>query len=77
MAKRHTGSMSMQQRGNRWFLLPIFLGMIGGIIAYFALRNDDPCKARNCIYLSLVLLVAWMPLVALEWALTDPAMFEP
>ena len=23
-----------------WFLLPIFLGLIGGVIAYFVLRSD-------------------------------------
>ena len=43
-------------RSNWWFLLPIFLGIIGGIIAYFVLRRDDPRKARNCIYLGLALM---------------------
>ena len=42
-------------RSNWWFLLPIFLGLIGGVIAYFVLRNDDPRKAKNCLYLSIVL----------------------
>ena len=44
-----------KRRSNLWFLLPIFLGLIGGIIAYFVLRNDDPKKAKNCLYLSIVL----------------------
>ena len=44
-------------RSNAWFLLPIFVGVIGGIIAFFILRQDDPEKAKNCIYLSLVLLL--------------------
>ena len=30
-----------KERSNWWYLVPIFLGLIGGIIAYFALRNDD------------------------------------
>ncbi len=38
------------------YLLPIFLGIIGGIIAYFALRNDDREKAKKCLYLGLILL---------------------
>ena len=42
-------------RSNIWFLLPIFLGLIGGIIAYFVLRNDDPKKAKNCLYLGIIL----------------------
>jgi len=44
-------------RSNWWFLLPIFLGIIGGIIAYFVLRNDDPRKAKNCLYLGIILAI--------------------
>jgi uncharacterized membrane protein len=47
---------SEKPRSNAWFLLPVFLGIIGGIIAYFVLRNDDPHKAKNCLYLGLVLM---------------------
>ncbi|MFP6577177.1 MAG: hypothetical protein VB736_00120 [Candidatus Nitrosopelagicus sp.] len=42
-------------RSNWWYLVPIFLGVIGGIIAYFALRNDDQQKAKKCLYLGLIL----------------------
>ena len=45
-----------KQRSNWWYLLPIFFGIIGGIIAYFAIRKDDREKAKKCIYLGLVLL---------------------
>ena len=44
-------------RSNWWFLLPIFLGLIGGIIAFFILRKDDPTKARNCLYLGIILAI--------------------
>ncbi len=44
-------------RSNLWFLLPIFLGLIGGIIAYFVLRQDDNKKAKNCLYLGIVLAI--------------------
>ena len=44
-------------RSNMWFLLPIFLGLIGGIIAYFVLRHDDSSKAKNCLYLGIVLAI--------------------
>ena len=43
-------------RSNWWYLLPIFLGIIGGIIAYFAIRKDDRAKAKKCLYLGLILL---------------------
>ena len=42
-------------RSNWWYLVPIFLGIIGGIIAYFALRSDDHQKAKKCLYLGLIL----------------------
>ena len=44
-----------RQRSNWWYLLPIFLGIIGAIIAYFALRHDDQQKAKKCLYLGLIL----------------------
>ena len=44
-------------RSNAWFLLPVFLGLIGGVIAFFILRNDDPKKAKNCLYLGIALMM--------------------
>ena len=46
-----------RRRSNFWFLLPIFLGLIGGIIAYFVLRQDDQNKTKNCLYLGIVLAI--------------------
>jgi hypothetical protein len=31
--------------------------MIGGIIAYLVIRKDDPHKAKNCIYIGLVMVL--------------------
>ena len=44
-------------RSNVWFLLPILFGIIGGIIAFFILRQDDPHKAKNCLYLGILFMV--------------------
>ena len=44
-------------RSNWWYLVPIFLGIIGGVIAYFALKNDDPQKAKKSLYLGIILTV--------------------
>ena len=46
-----------RKRSNWWYLVPIFLGIPGGIVAYFALRYDDLEKAKKCLYLGLILLV--------------------
>ncbi len=50
-------SHSNKPKSNAWFLLPIFFGMIGGIIAFFILRQNDPQKAKNCLYLGLIFMV--------------------
>jgi len=42
-------------RSRWWYILPIFFQIIGGVIAYFILRNDDPKKAKNCLWLGIVL----------------------
>ena len=44
-----------KSRSNGWYILPILLGWIGGIIAYFILRRDDPNKAKKCLYLGIIL----------------------
>ena len=49
---------NVQQRSNWWFLLPIFFGVFGGLISYFAIRSDDLGKARNNLYLGIALTAA-------------------
>ncbi len=45
------------RRSGLWYLLPIIFGIIGGVIAYFVIKQDDPIKAKNCLYLGIVLLI--------------------
>jgi heme/copper-type cytochrome/quinol oxidase subunit 2 len=47
--------MQVRGRSSFWFLLPIIFNIIGGIIAYFVIKEDDPKKAKNCLYLGLIL----------------------
>jgi len=43
-------------RSNWWYLVPIlFDGIPGGVVAYFAIRYDDPRKAKNCLYLGIII----------------------
>lgn len=44
-----------RRRSSWWYLLPIALTVVGGIIAYFALRRDDAPKAKNCLYLGIAI----------------------
>lgn len=51
-------SRPYQTRKSRWwYLLPIFLNVIGGIIAYLVLKDDDRALAKNCLYLGIILTV--------------------
>ena len=51
-------SSTYQTRKSRWwYLLPIFFGIIGGIIAYLVLKDDDKTLAKNCLYLGIILTV--------------------
>ena len=41
-------------RSNWWYLVPIiFDGILGGVVAYFAIRYDDPRKAKIVCILEL------------------------
>ena len=44
-----------RQRSWVWFLLPVFVQVIGGIIAYYALKPDEPRMAKDCLYIGIVL----------------------
>ena len=60
-------------RSRGWYLLPIFIGLIGGIIAYFAIRRDDPQKAKRCLMIGIGLTVVN---VILNIALLSTGSFE-
>jgi len=47
--------MHIQSRSSLWFLLPIFFNVIGGVIAFFVIKEDDPKKAKNCLCLGIIL----------------------
>jgi len=47
---------SIKIRSRWWYLLPIFLNIIGGVIAYYSLRKDDHVKAKKALILGIILL---------------------
>ena len=40
-----------------WYLLPIFLGIIGGIAGYIILKDHDKKMAKNVLIIGFVLLI--------------------
>jgi hypothetical protein len=43
-----------QERSRFWYLVPIFLQVIGGLVAYFALRNSSSTIAKNALYVGII-----------------------
>jgi hypothetical protein len=50
-----SASQGTKKRSGWWYLLPIFFSIIGGIIAYFILKEDDPKLAKNCLILGIII----------------------
>lgn len=53
------------QRSRLWYLLPTIFGIVGGLIAYFVLRRDDPSKAKNCLWLGVILSASYFAYLVL------------
>jgi len=50
--------MSEQRtRSKVWYVLPVIIGIIGGLIAYFAVKKDDPKLGKNCLIVGIIALV--------------------
>ena len=63
-------STETKNRSGAWYLLPIFFIVIGGVIAYFVIKEDDPKKAKNCLYLGIILTVIGVILSAASAAIS-------
>ena len=48
---------SSRKRSIFWYALPVVFSIVGGVIAYFILRQDDKTKARNCLWLGIILFI--------------------
>ncbi len=64
-----------QQSSKAWYLLPIFLSILGGVIAYLCLRRKDPTRGRNALIVGTVpfaLLAALMAAASVDQSDTQP-----
>ncbi len=48
----------VKKRSPLWYELPLLFAIVGGVIAYFIIRKDDPKRARNCIIIGIIFSVA-------------------
>ncbi len=49
-----------------WYLLPVFLGIIGGLIAYVILKNDDSQKAKKALLIGLITSIPFFAWIGLQ-----------
>jgi len=40
-----------------WYLVPILFSILGGIIAYSAIRKEDQVKADGCLCIGVLMLI--------------------
>ena len=57
-------AVQIRRRSSFWFLLPIIFNILGGLVAYFVIRDDDPRKARSCLLLGAILAAIPILLIA-------------
>lgn len=62
-----------QNSTKAWYLLPIFLGIIGGAIQFIVLRKEEPRKAKRGLYVGTGITIAgffiWIPFYAIGLAI--------
>jgi len=47
------------KRSYLWYILPLILGLLGGVIAYFVLRKSDPSKAKISLLMGFGITIAY------------------
>jgi len=66
----------MSKPSNWYYLLPIFMSIIGGVIMYFVLKDKDKKMARNGLILG-VALVAVTYIISLSMPVTTLSYVSP
>lgn len=69
-------SQPTQSAGGIWYLLPIFFGLFGGIIAWAVIRNRNSERARNCLILGIIITVVPIIVVYLGIPLSPDILFS-
>ena len=51
----HARYVYVESSSKAWYLLPIFLSIIGGLVSFAVLRRRDPSLARNTLVLGIII----------------------
>ena len=66
-----TTTITNGRSSRAWYLLPIFLSVVGGIIAYLGLRHVDPQRARKTLLVGISTFAVFVLVLAAGIATTD------
>ena len=64
-------TFTYKKRSDLWYILPILTGIIGGLIAYMVIKNDEPLKAKYCLIIGGVLVVIGL---VINWMISAKVM---
>ena len=59
--------LSSDKPTKAWYLMPILLTWLGGVIMYFAVRDKDQSMANKGLILAIVLTVVFGVIFAILW----------
>jgi uncharacterized membrane protein len=60
-----------------WYLVPFFFGILGGIVGYVAVKDDDKGMANNLLIFGIVWTFLWVILWLIFAAIMVSTMFRP
>lgn len=60
-----TDDIVTKQRSRAWYLVPLFFGIIGSIVAWLAVKEDDPPLGRGVWYVGIALTVVYFAFIAI------------
>jgi len=57
------GSNLRKKRSRWWYIVPILFSIIGGIVAYLIVKDDDPKLAKNCLIIGIIMFAIGLMLI--------------
>ena len=63
------GTNPQRSHSGAWYLAPIFIGILGGLVMYIVIKDDDPKMAKKGLIVGLILTavdtIIFIPLLVL------------
>ncbi len=73
----HAAPVQRRSSSRAWYLLPVFLSIIGGLVSFAVLRKRDPPRARNTLLLGIILFGLLAAMAAVGYIAPDAGTPDP